>query len=93
MFDGYKYHGIQESISCARDKGASRTYKLGPNTCLPPQKVVLTVTSNKAQLIDLICDDLTTHTYGDSQHMLTVTVTTRDVIVIYNIDVLSISVY
>ncbi len=30
------------------------------------------MTSNKAQLIDLICDNLITHTDGDSQHKLTV---------------------
>ncbi len=54
VFDRYKDGSIKESKRCARDKGASRTYKLGPNTRLPPKHVVLTVTSNKAQLIDLI---------------------------------------
>ena len=41
-----------------RDKGASRVYTLRCTALLPPQKVVLTVTTNKDQLIALIVEDL-----------------------------------
>ena len=44
-----------------RDKGASRIFTLQTNTKLPPQKVVLTVTDNKKQLITSIVNDLIAH--------------------------------
>ena len=45
----------------ARAGDASRVYSLRTFMKLPPQKVILTVSKNKAQLIDLICEDLETH--------------------------------
>ncbi len=44
-----------------RAKGATRIYTLQPTTRLPPQAVVLTVASNKKQLIDLILADFIEH--------------------------------
>ena len=38
-------------------------YTLRSTTCLPPQKVILTVTQNKMQLIELICKDIMTHSH------------------------------
>ena len=57
----YNEGSIKESTRHGRNKGASRVYKLHNTTRLPPQKVVLNVTANKAQLIDLICDDIIEH--------------------------------
>ena len=41
------------------DKAVSRVYTLRSGTRLPQQKVILNVTKNKIQLIDLIVPDLT----------------------------------
>ena len=38
-------------------------YNLRSTTRLPPQKVILTVTQNKMQLIELICKDIMTHSH------------------------------
>ena len=56
-----------------RDKGASRVYTLRNTTSLPPQKVMLTVTRNNVQLIDLICEDMAFHKDYVSQHTLVLT--------------------
>ncbi|KAJ4918215.1 hypothetical protein JOQ06_000075 [Pogonophryne albipinna] len=61
IFDRYNEGSIKESTRSDRDKGASRVYTLRPTARLPPQKVLLTVSSNKKQLIDLIVDDLVAH--------------------------------
>ena len=53
-----------------RDKGASREYTLRNTTRLPPQKFMLTVTRNKVQLIDLMCEDMAFHKDYFSQHKL-----------------------
>lgn len=61
VFDRYKEGSIKESTRNDRDQGASRVYTLRPAARLPPQKVVLTVSNNKKQLIDLILADLESH--------------------------------
>ena len=43
---------------CQRAWDASREYKLTMNAPLPQQQVVLSVTKNNVQLIDLICEKL-----------------------------------
>ena len=58
VFDRYTAGSIKESTRKERDQGASRVYTLRPPARLPAQKVVLTVSSNKTQLIDLILADL-----------------------------------
>ena len=63
----------KESTHRGRDKGASRAYNLRSSTCLPSQKVVLTVSSNKAQLIDLIVTDIVSHKTEFQAHILVVT--------------------
>ena len=61
IFDRYNEGSIKESTRSDRDKGASRVYTLAPRSPLPPQKVVLTVSNNKKQLIDFIMEDLISH--------------------------------
>ena len=52
------YCAKESIIRGARITEASRTHRLKANTELPPQKVVLTVTENKQQLVDIICTEL-----------------------------------
>ena len=59
VFDRYVSCSIKGGARLARaGQHASRRHKLSLQTPLPPQKVVLTVTENKIQLIDIICDQL-----------------------------------
>ncbi|KAI0243130.1 hypothetical protein LSAT2_008387 [Lamellibrachia satsuma] len=55
------------------DKGLNRVYTLGCTARLPPQKVVLTITTNKDQLIALIVEDLVSHKADFQKHKLVVT--------------------
>ena len=56
IFDRYYENSIKEATRTSRaGKNASRHHQLSMLTPLPPQKVVLTVTQNKLQLIKLIC--------------------------------------
>ena len=48
-------------------------YTLRNTTRIPPQKVMLTVTRNKVQLIDLICEDMAFNNDEFSQHELVLT--------------------
>ena len=61
VFDQYKADSTKTSTRHGQDQGASRMYILRSTTRLPPQKVILTVTQNKMQLIELICKDIMTH--------------------------------
>ena len=54
VFDRYKADNTKASTRYGRDQGASRMYTLRSTTRLPPQKIILTVTQNKMQLIELI---------------------------------------
>ncbi len=54
----YLASSIKSSTRSGRADDASRVYSLKASTTLPAQKVVLTVSKNKAQLIDLLCEDL-----------------------------------
>ena len=63
VFDRYKADSTKASTRHGRDQGASRMYTLRSTTRLPPQKVLLTVTQNKMQLIELICKDIMTHSH------------------------------
>ena len=48
-------------------------YSFRNNTHLPCQKVAITVSKNKAQLIDLICEDLANHSQEFQHHKLVIT--------------------
>lgn len=59
IFDRYFENSIKEITRTSRaGKNASRQHQLSMLTPLPPQKVCLTVTKNKVQLINLICEYL-----------------------------------
>ena len=57
IFDRYNM-SINDATRCQRACEAAREYKLTMNIPLPQQQVVLSVTKNKVQLIDLICEEL-----------------------------------
>ena len=61
VFDRYIEGRTKEATRGGRDNGASRVYTLCCTARQPPQKVVLTVTTNKDQLIALIVEDLVSH--------------------------------
>ena len=50
-------------------QGVSKVYILRSSTRLPPQKVILIVTKNKMQLIDLVVADLTAHKTNFQTHI------------------------
>ena len=56
-FDRYNT-SIKDATRCQRACEAAREYKLTMNAPLPQQQVVLSVTKNKVQLIDVICEEL-----------------------------------
>ncbi len=57
IFDRYSTR-IKDSTRCQRACEAAREYTLTVNAPLPQQQVVLSVTKNTVQLIDLICEEL-----------------------------------
>ena len=57
---------INYATNCQRACESSREYKLTMNAPLPQQQLVLSVTKNKVQLIDLICEELQKR---DDQHL------------------------
>ena len=61
IFDRYTAGSIKESTRNDRDQGASRVYELRLLARLPAQKIVLTASRNKTQLVDLIMEDLQAH--------------------------------
>ena len=54
----YREYSTKSTTRSRRDTEASIVHKLNLDTPLPPQKVVLTVFTNKKQLIDIICNEL-----------------------------------
>ena len=58
VFDRYREYSTKSPTRSGRTTEASRVHKLNLDTPLHPQKVVLTVSTNKKQLIDTICNDL-----------------------------------
>ena len=61
VFDRYTAGSINESTRNDRDQGASRVYEPRPLARLPAHNIVLTVSRNKTQLVDLIMEDLQAH--------------------------------
>ena len=57
IFDRYNT-SIKDATRCQRACEAAREYKLTMNASLVQQQVVISVTKNKVQLIDLICEEL-----------------------------------
>ena len=58
VFDRYYNDSIKGLTRFYRDSGASRVYQLTADTPLPSRDVLLQVSENKEQLIQLIVDDL-----------------------------------
>ena len=58
IFDPYFDHSIKGLTRKDRNKGGSRVYQLTPTTPLQPRDVILTVTENKVQLINLIVENI-----------------------------------
>ncbi len=58
IFDRYCEYSIKSGIRCSCKAQVSRENQLCLSSPLPPQDVALTVTKNKIQLIDMICDEL-----------------------------------
>ena len=58
IFDRYFDHSIKGLTRKCRNKGGSRVYQLTPTTPLQPRDVILTVTENKVQLINLIVENI-----------------------------------
>ena len=59
IFDRYYTDSVKTLARMSRaGKDASRRHQLSLDTPLPPQKVTLTVTKNKVQRIDLLCQQL-----------------------------------
>ena len=73
VFDRYIEGSTKEATRRGRDKGSSRVYTLRCTAHLPPQKGVLTVTTNKDQLIALIVEDLVSYKADFQKHKLVVT--------------------
>ena len=73
LFDRYIKSSTKEHLRHTRDKAASRTYSLNKKSRLPPKNVVLTVVTNKAQLIRLIFQDLVDHHDKVQKHTLYIT--------------------
>lgn len=64
IFDRYLEYSAKSGTRCSRATPVSREHQLSLNSPLPPQQIVLTVTKNKIQLIDMICDMLTSTVKG-----------------------------
>ena len=79
IFDRYLY-STKSVTRDARTCEASRVYQLTKNTPLPSQKAVLTVSSNKKQLMFIICSSIINDEEFHAQH------TTRNKLVITGSD-------
>ena len=71
VFDRYYDYSTKGSTRCARATGASRVYQLHANSRLPAQKVLLTVTENKVQLMQLIISDFLDDDTFQAEHTQT----------------------
>ncbi|EDO50031.1 predicted protein [Nematostella vectensis] len=77
FFDRYRDYSTKSVTRNARECEASRVYQLSETTPLPSQKAVLTVSSNKKQLMSIICNNITKddsfHTQYTSKNKLVIT--------------------
>ena len=75
IFDRYKDYSIKNATHSSRETSTRRRYQLTQMMTIPPKKVVLTVTHNKIQLIDLVIQKIKEQSKQLSmcQHKLVVT--------------------
>ena len=71
IFDRYREYSTKSVTRDARTCEASRVYQLTENTPLPSQKAVLTVSSNKKQLMSIICSSIIHYVEFHAQHTTT----------------------
>ena len=71
VFDMYQDFSTKSTTRCNRTTEASRVHRLALDTPLPPQKVVLTVSENKSQLMEIICEELTRDTTFHRDYTMT----------------------
>ena len=71
----FRYIGgsTKEATRCRRQKGASRMFYLKQTSGLPAQTLLLSVTSNKVQIINMIIKDLKDHKDDPVAHTLVIT--------------------
>ncbi len=62
VFDRYENFSTKSSTRISRMTEGCKVFQLCPTAPLPSQKVTLTITQNKKQLIDIICKDLQSDT-------------------------------
>ena len=67
-FDRYHEYSTKSVTRGARITEAGRTHRRKANT-FPPQKVVLTLTKNKQQLMDIICSELINDESSQHDHL------------------------
>ena len=60
VFDKYNNYSTKSSTRIARMAEGCKVFQLSPTAPIPSQKICLTITQNKKQLIDIICKDLQT---------------------------------
>ena len=80
IFDRYREYRTKSVTRDARTCEAITVYQLTENTPLPSQKAVLTVSSNKKQLMSIICSSINNDEEFHAQH------TTRNNLVITSSD-------
>ncbi|KAK3106543.1 hypothetical protein FSP39_022295 [Pinctada imbricata] len=74
IFDRYRQYSIKDSARISRKASSGQAHKLCLNTPLPAQSVVLSVTENKVQLIDIICNQTIQYASDESKnHTLLIT--------------------
>ena len=71
VFDRYLDFSTKSATRCNRTSEANRVHRLALDTTLPSQKVVLTVSENKSQLMELICKELTRDTTFHRDYTMT----------------------
>ena len=80
IFDRYREYSTKSVTRDVRTCKASRVYQLTEKSPLPSQKAVLTVSSNKKQLMSIICSNIINDESFHAQH------TTRNKLVITGSD-------
>ena len=68
IFNRYREHSTKSVTRDARTCEASRVYQLTENTPFPSQKPVITVSSNKKQLMSIICSSIINDEEFHAQH-------------------------
>ena len=68
VFDRFRWYSTKSMARSGRTTQASRVHQLSISMPLRPQKVVLSVTKNKQQLIKMICDELIKDEVFNKEH-------------------------